>query len=509
MSYYLIGIGGTGARCMEAFVHLTGAGLLKDNQEVKIVYVDADVSCGNLQRTQTMVDLYQKVRKLRFGSDGIFKNDINVAGFWSPVKEDCSTLDDVFQNTTLSNKDATKPLGMLYQSLFTQQERTTNLDKGFRAHPSIGAAVMTQKMDMDEEPWKSLLPQINADKDAKIFLFASVFGGTGAAGFPTIARLLKDALHKDADGNCIATIGGALALPYFRFPPADAENRDEMQAKVAEFMLNTKSALDYYNKNSILGPVFTSVYMIGDSDLSEVKKFSLGSKEQKNEANIVELYAALAAFDFFNKSEYNRGEVPMISHKSEYKITWEDLPNVCVEGGTSLKDKMATYIRFLYAYKWTVLEYLEKIAAEESYEKNVAWYKDLVKKAGGIDVYNDKEIMLRFRDLGDYATEFFRWMYDIINSSPRDVELVNDDVCKACVFDAEDGKGGLFGLFKKEKQNLFKLDIYQVVLPVTERKDKLTGTEFWQSLCNYTNSMKKTDDTGSEILMRAVQDICK
>ena len=41
MSYYLIGIGGTGARCMEAFVHLTGAGLLKDNQPIKLVYVDA------------------------------------------------------------------------------------------------------------------------------------------------------------------------------------------------------------------------------------------------------------------------------------------------------------------------------------------------------------------------------------------------------------------------------------------------------------------------------------
>lgn len=51
MSYYLIGIGGTGARCMESFIHLNGAGLLKDNQAVNLLYVDADVSCGNLTRT--------------------------------------------------------------------------------------------------------------------------------------------------------------------------------------------------------------------------------------------------------------------------------------------------------------------------------------------------------------------------------------------------------------------------------------------------------------------------
>lgn len=508
MSYYLIGIGGTGARCLEAFVHLAGAGLLNDNQDIKILYVDADVSCGNLTRTQDTVDLYERVRKLRFGSKGVFKNAITNAGFWTPVKEDCDTLNDVFQNTSLINKESTKPLGMLYQSLFTEQERTTNLDRGFRAHPSIGAAVMTQKMDVNEEPWRSLLPQINADKDAKVFLFASVFGGTGAAGFPTIARLLHDILQKDKDGNCTAKIGGALVLPYFSFPPADPENSKEMQAKVDEFKLNTKSALDYYNKNNLLGPIFTSVYMVGDSDLAEVKKFSLGAKEQENESNIIEMYAALAAFDFFNRSEYDRGEVPMIGRAYPNDIIWDDLPNVCYGSRESLKDKMGTYIRFLYAYRWTVLESLKKIESDESYDKYVAWYKDLVKKAGGIDVYHNKEVMSHFDSLGTYARNFFKWMNDIINSSPRNVVLVNSDVCKACSYD-EANKTGWFGWGKNETQNLFKLDIYQVVLPVTERKDKLTGTEFWQSLCNYTKNMKKTEATGSEILMQAIQDICK
>ena len=507
MSYYLIGIGGTGARCMEAFVHLVGAGLLKDNQPVKIVYVDADVSCGNLVRTQEMVNLYEKVRELRFGTEGIFKNDIISSGFWCPVADDCNTLDDVFKNTSLVNQESTKSLGLLYESMFTEQERTTNLDKGFRGHPAIGAAVMTERMNVKDDPWKTLLPQINADKDAKIFLFASVFGGTGAAGFPTIARLLKDALHKDNEGNCIAKIGGALVLPYFQFPPANAENSKEMQAKVDEFMLNTKAALDYYNKNNLLGPVFTSVYMVGDNDLAEVKKFSLGSKDQENEANIIEMYAALGAFDFFNKSEYERGEVPMISRKDEGWINWDDLPNVCVDG--ALKDKMATYIRFLYAYRWNVLESLEKIARDESYDKYVAWYKDLVKKAGGIDVYHDKETMERFATLGEYAMHFFAWMHNVINSSPRDVYLVDDEVCSACVYDVEETKKGIFSWLSKEKQKFFKLDIYQVVLPVTERKDKLTGIAFWQALCNYTKKMKKTDATGSEILMQAIQDICK
>lgn len=100
-------------------------------------------------------------------------------------------------------------------------------------------------------------------------------------------------------------------------------------------------------------------------------------------------------------------------------------------------------------------------------------------------------------------------MYDIINSSPRHVNLVNQDVCSACVYDSDDNKKGLFSFLKKEKQKFFKLDIYQVVLPITERKDKLDGKNFWQSLCNYTKQMKKTEATGSAILMQAIQNICK
>jgi hypothetical protein len=105
MSYYLIGIGGTGARCMESFIHLNGAGLLKDNQAVNLLYVDADVSCGNLTRTQQTVELYAKVKKLRFGNKGIFKNDIISTGFWCPVEEGSNTLDDVFQTSSLVNKE--------------------------------------------------------------------------------------------------------------------------------------------------------------------------------------------------------------------------------------------------------------------------------------------------------------------------------------------------------------------------------------------------------------------
>lgn len=509
MSYYLIGIGGTGARCIEAFVHMTGAGLLETSQPVKILFVDADTSCGNLEKTRTTLGLYKKVCQLDFGDNDIFKNEISEAGLWNPVgKRNNKKMDEIFQRTTLLNKTDTKPLGLLYESLFTKQERDTDLAKGFRGHPAIGAAVMNESMDENEEPWKSLLPEINADKDPKIFLFASVFGGTGAAGFPTIARLLKKILKKDNEGNCIAKIGGALVLPYFRFPPADAENQNEMQAKVDEFMLNTKSALDYYSKNDLLGPVFTSIYMVGDNDFANVKHFSLGAKDQKNEANIVELYAALAAFDFFNKEQYERGTTPMVGRELEKKITWDDLPNVCHQD--TVKHKMMVYIRFLYTYRWDVLDFFRRVVEDAKYEKHVTWYKKLVKKAGGIDVTHDSAMMEKFQNLGDYAEQFFSWMNDIIHNSPRKIELVNPEVCGPCEYDEEGKKStGLLASFfgsKQEAERAFKLDLYKVVYPFVKKKQPLNGREVFQQLANATPNKNLT---GSAVLMDAILKICQ
>ena len=429
MSYYLIGIGGTGARCLESFIHLNGAGLLKDSQPVKMIFVDADVSCGNLVRTQKAAGLYVEASKIGFGNSGLMKNKLDTMDVWTPVPENCSNLDDVFQSKVLNNMSEYKPLNMLYTALFTEQERVTSLDKGFRGHPAT-----------------------------------------------------------------MAHIGGALVLPYFQFPPSSSEDEEEMQAKVDEFILNTKSALDYYNKSELLSEVFQRIYLIGDNDLADVKAFSLGSNTQENDANIVELYAALAAFEFFNKNEFGeKAETPMIARGDDTpetvdRIQWDDLPNPCTDG--NLKDKLSAYIKFLYTYRHCVLINLEKCANDESHKKNVAWYKDLVEKAGKIDVYHNQEIMSEFRALGDYAEAFFNWIKEISEHPKRKIELVNKQISVKPV-DAP-----------------FPLDVYQVVLPIVNRKDKLTYKEFWNQLCGYTKKLKKTDNSGAEILMQAIYDIC-
>lgn len=287
-----------------------------------------------------------------------------------------------------------------------------------------------------------------------------------------------------------------MILPYFQFPSAPNEEEQQMQAKVADFMLNTKSALDYYDKSGLLGDVFNNIYLVGDNDLTEMKEFSLGSNSQKNDAHFIELYAALSAFDFFNKTDFSEVTTPMIARGDEDdsdtidKVTWDDIPNVCLDG--NVKDKLAAYIRFLYAYKNCILIKLAECAASENAKRNVTWYKDLVEKAGKIDVYHDREIMDAFNALGDYADSFFDWWRQIILANDkRKIELLNKQLWES-------------GLWEKKD-----LDIYQVVLPIKERKEKLTYRAFWKDLCNYTGKLKIINAGGSEILMRAVYEICK
>lgn len=498
MSYYLIGIGGTGARCMEAFIHLNGAGLLKDSQPVKIIYVDADVSCGNLTKAQHAADLYNEAAKLGFGDSGLMKNKLELYKPWTPVPEGSRNLDDIFESKRLANVKEYKGLDMLYQSLFSEKERTTDLAMGFRGHPAIGAAVMSKAMICDKnEQWETIFQNIKTDKDPRIFLFASVFGGTGAAGFPTIARIIERILKKDGNKQIVAKIGGALLLPYFQFPLAQEALEEELQAKVADFFLNTRAALDYYNKSNLTSEIFKCIYLVGDSSLASTKSFSLGANSQKNEASFVELYAALAAFDFFNRAEFPEENItPMIARGDDVpenanKLAWEDLPNPCVDG--ALKNKLDTYLKFMYTYRHCVYLNLDACSKDESKKRTMSWYIDLVEKAGKIDVYRDTAIMNRFKALDEYAAEFFSWLEEICTSSNREIELVNKQV------------------FEDPAEKPYQIDAYQVVLPIISRKGKLTKKEFWNNLCKYykSDTMKNSASSGAAILMQAVYDSCR
>ena len=248
MGYYFISIGGSGAKTLESLTHLCVAGNMPDNGKLNVLAIDPDVGNGNLERSSAALNNYDIFQKLEVGNDTpLFRTKVSlIKPFpWNPTDHD-KTLDDLMGYQTYSGT----PLGSLYEVLYTRKERSTGLNEGFRGHPSIGAAVLAKKYalrDKSSMQWTDFIEKVRQDigsgNEIKIFLAGSVFGGTGAAGIPTISRLLRDSL---ADYGTRVSIGGALILPYFNFIAPDDETK--LFARSENFLTNTKAAPKYYSQ---------------------------------------------------------------------------------------------------------------------------------------------------------------------------------------------------------------------------------------------------------------------
>jgi len=227
-SLYVIGIGGTGAKCLEAIIQIASVGLFS-NEPIRMLFVDADETNGNLERAKGTLSIFQQC----YGFLKSPQKDSNwmqtpiesyQPDVWSPFGTMSlnKNLGSFFGYNNLIQNHET--LGHLFDILYTKEEREANLDVGFRGRPAIGSGIMS-RLDLDrlqEDPWASLVTQIKADQGrgstSKIFLCGSIFGGTGASGLPTLGRLIHNKLVKEKIRSNVQ-IACLFVLPYFQFSP--------------------------------------------------------------------------------------------------------------------------------------------------------------------------------------------------------------------------------------------------------------------------------------------------
>lgn len=400
MSCYFISIGGTGAKVMESLTHLCIAGLLPNDERLYIAAIDPDVGNGNLERTSAALNNFVAFQNFSVGNDTpLFKNKISIVRPFpfNPTGHD-KTLDDLTEYHQHSTG-----VGKLYAALYTRAERSVTLNEGFRGHPSIGAAVLAKNFG-DGSNRTTLTAQIEKligeGDSVKIFLAGSVFGGTGAAGLPTVARLLRDNLADYADR---ISIGGALILPYFSFTPTDIG--DELFARSENFLPNTKAALKYYADRENL---FDATYLVGDSVMTAVKDFSVGSANQRNEAHIVELYAALAAADFFAQPTKKKIFKYICRHERD-KFSWDDLP--------TSRERFVQFARFIFAYVHLIKPVLNNLVSGEAAAYKYPWFVDLL---GGVKVTDPDVVNFSF-----YAEAFAAWLKQLETFGGREIFLID------------------------------------------------------------------------------------
>ena len=407
---YLIGMGGTGSKCVESFVHLAAAGLAPDKVWAGIV--DQDQANGNYIALEQLLKLYQD--KLYNGLRGR-GHSLGASKFintrfqfprngllWAPLKDN-RPLNDLFNYSNM-----TPELKGLFEALFSQNVREMRLEEGFMGQPNVGSATLLSITLTGSDFWSEILESLGnlaAGDELLIFLIGSCFGGTGAAALPSLGRLLKKKIQDEGLTNKNFHLGAAMMLPYFRFPPPPPGNGEKKVAASSEmFLNNARATLLHYNRLFQSDPVFESVYFVGWSPLINVNFNKLGGRDQKNPPMAPELYAALSAANFFARPRQGCFHA---GRKRGEDLGWEDLPGVPFDDqeltGKS-REYLGNLVRFAYAYLAAYYPYLHdkprSVAKQE-------WFKKLISNAD-LAILDDN-VIDTLEQLALYCRNLLEW----------------------------------------------------------------------------------------------------
>jgi len=416
---YVIGIGGTGSKCAEAFVRLCAAGL--GPERVTLALIDQDRSNGNLDRTRQLVDSYVGLQR-RLRGKGVhrlpddlplLRTDIRVSDqglVWCPIEAPGQHLRNLFRYDLLAS-----PMQGLMNGLYcAEEEQELALDEGFRGRPGIGAAAILASASGRQPFWSNLLGAIDRAQqgsDVRIFLFGSIIGGTGAAGFPTLARLIRT---ETADRGARADIrlGGALMLPYFCFPsPRDAEG-EGLVADSAAFLEQAQGALAYYHRVLGNAGIFDSLYLAGWDPLIEIKQFRKGGPDQCNPPLLPELYAALAAARFC-RLESAEGPVLRTGRSEGVAVGWADLPRVDDDDFDRVRRQMAQFLRFCVAERYVYAPSFARAAGKKV--SSESWYRRQIK--GAFVDPMEPETATLLGDFDSFVEGNLAWWSDMVFAS--------------------------------------------------------------------------------------------
>lgn len=496
MSYYVIGIGGTGAKCVESFIHLCAAGLMPDNKSLFAMFVDPDGSNGSLKRAETLLQNYHDCKQLKLGDTELFKTGLRIArpDVWSPLQDKPQRLDQFFHYNTLNQSSAAH----LFDVLYSRKEKETSLEYGFRGHPSIGAAVMAAAVRLGaEEPWASLRDQISLDvrsgEGAKVLLFGSIFGGTGAAGVPTIGRLVSNEFSTQLRSDRFK-LGSVLMLPYFSF---DSVKTERLRVDAEDFLLSTQTALSYYYKQDEL-KVCNAVYLLGNETLKPMRASSIGGLQQENEPHLLEMYAALAAMHFFEKEDVNG--YPHIAQQTAGQIGWSDLPYE--RGFANLKQKINQMTRFAFAYLSSYYPMLANIN-DNGRGYRAPWYINLFTRKN-VDLKSSMEQELK--QLKSYCESFLLWLANVEQSQTGDNTAAKGHLINTNSFaEIATDESGKPTVRLKEPHQFDRAAFGNLLLPVT-REYKHILSDLWERMSDARVKDPKADGVGR--FARALYDAC-
>ena len=299
---FLFAIGGTGSRVVKALSMLLASGVtIKNTDAVIPIIIDPDSANGDLTRTVEILRTYKKIRKESKSVEmGFFKTEISSlddlgdkAGFVSDnFQFDIDGVKEQLFKEFIGYSEMDKNNRAFASLLFSKANLNADMEVGFKGNPNIGSVVLNKFKD------SAFFTKFasNFEENDRVFIISSIFGGTGAAGFPLILKNIRQAKNPTPHHNFLqkARIGAVTILPYFSV----AKNEDTT-IDSNTFTAKTKAALAYYARNVSGNNSINALYYIGDK-MSNEQKGADGAYEQKNKAHFIELAAALSIVDFMS-----------------------------------------------------------------------------------------------------------------------------------------------------------------------------------------------------------------
>lgn len=432
---YVFGIGGTGARVIRSLTMLLASGVkLGENIDTVIpVTIDPDRSNGDLTRTVTLLKTYKSLHdQLKFGKNSkseFFKtniDDLNTS-FRMQVAD---VADKDFQSyIKYLNLDTRNKA--LVSLLFSKKNLEAHMDVGFKGNPNMGSVVLNNFSTEADNDLGSILESFQSGD--KIFIISSIFGGTGAAGFPLLLKTLRQAQSSQLPSAALvanAPIGAITVLPYF-----GVQHDEDSEINMDSFMSKAKAALSYYRDN-----LNTDVlYYISDK-LSKNYDNHEGDSAQRNNAHFVEMVAALSIVDFCKNNVQHDGSKSF----KEFGFN-EDKPVVSIR-------TLADSTRALVGKPLISIFIFEKFYKEHL--KNTwenAWAKDFSYADDDNEGKMDSTVMSHdfFVKLTKFLKDFDNeWLREMANNS-RAFRPFNLETCGENIFNSIDGyepkKTGFWG----------------------------------------------------------------
>ncbi len=524
---FVIAIGGTGMRCLESFVHLCAIGMF-DNKEINILTLDTDQGNGNKNRTETLINLYQKIKSKdsdnidggHSSSKTFFSAKINLYKFFTDYNEDNRKtylgLAGFSAGTSTTDKQ-NEDLSDLFLDKETVQK--FKLDMGYRAQTQLGSLLMYHSIIESARRSKNGNDEKSPDKEfkdfidkltgtngnARVFVFGSVFGGTGASSIPIIPKALAEAAdiifdHKKGIDFSKFKFGATLLTQYFKFSPVTNSIKNDNEPVVADssiFALNSQAAMQFYCEDPTIKQCYKRLYHVGWPEMPNDKitagnnDLQIGGQNQKNDCHVVELVCACAAYDFFTR-EITEKE----AHFYFRNVTQGNGENFDFEakdfiGNNSemFEKNMAAFLAFSH-YVLTICAGtnekdggMVKIAKKDLVERNRKDYEDIPNK--------------QLEEINDYLKRFAYdkskngWIYQI-----KDSVLPGNFLFKPQAFEAKENMD-FINVFNEKKR--FSLSLTKS--PLINFLNILSGDQ--------PNSIKDTNSPKEELLARIYNSIVK